>query len=51
MTNPNIEKVTHNSDNTSVVDLKNGLKLHIKYTSSNDIGSNDNTFDWIVHRV
>ena len=51
MTNPNIEKVTHNSDNTSVVDLKNGLKLHVKYTTCNSIGKDDNKFDWIVHKV
>jgi len=50
MTNPNIEKVTDNSsDNTSVVHLKNGEKLHIKYVSTN-ADFNDNSFDWIVHR-
>lgn len=51
MTNPNILKVTHNSDNTSVVDLKNGLKLHVKYATCNSIGNDDNKFDWIVHKV
>ena len=49
MNNPNIEKITHHVDDTSLVELKNGSELRVKHKTHYGVDPDDNNFDWIVH--
>lgn len=49
--NPNIADITHNTDNTMTVKLKNDTTMNIKFKTDNSlIQKEDNAFDWIVYR-
>ena len=50
-TNPNIDDITHNNDNTMTVKLKNDTTMKIKFkTDDSSVQKEDNAFDWIVYR-
>ena len=49
--NPNITDITHESEKTMNVKLKDGKELKVKFKSNNEPNTKeDDEYDWIVRR-